>query len=366
MKKSFKTLMIILMMSVLFTGCKSTEEKTEVTAQESSDTADQVEDEKSNNQNSNGDQDTVTEEETTKDTSGQAIDEKAESNEKESEKGTPVEVHGKLSVKGTQLVDVNGNAYQIQGVSTHGINWFPEYVNKEGFQSMRDDWGINCVRLAMYTAESNSYCEGGNKEQLKTLVKQGVDYATELGMYVIIDWHILHDLDPNKYKKDALEFFDEMAELYADYDNVLYEICNEPNGGTSWLQVKAYANEVIPIIKKHDENAVIIVGTPTWSQDVDKAAENPITGYDNIMYALHYYAATHKDDLRKKLAVLHANIGIKVTRNAGYSLEKQPPLFNHCHRHRTKNLYVISSQCYRLQAMKKPFTNLLTYFLTMP
>lgn len=319
MKKSFKTLMIILMMSVLFTGCKSTEEKTEVTAQESSDTADQVEDEKSNNQNTNGNQDTVIEEETTKDTSKQAMDEKAESNEKEgkketnnsdnsildtktdNKKGTPVEVHGKLSVKGTQLVDANGNAYQIQGVSTHGINWFPEYVNKEGFQSMRDDWGINCVRLAMYTAESNSYCEGGNKEQLKTLVKQGVDYATELGMYVIIDWHILHDLDPNKYKKDALEFFDEMAELYANYDNVLYEICNEPNGGTSWSQVKAYANEVIPIIKKHDENAVIIVGTPTWSQDVDIAAADPIEGYDNIMYTIHFYADTHRDNIRQKM-----------------------------------------------------------------
>lgn len=319
MKKSIMTLVIILMMVLLFTGCKSTEEKTEMTTEETSDNVDQVEDEKNSNQNENGNQNSAIEEETTKDTSGQAMDEKAESNEKESEKetnnsdktsvdtktknkkGTPVEVHGKLSVKGTQLVDANGNAYQIQGVSTHGINWFPEYVNKEGFQSMRDDWGINCVRLAMYTAESNSYCEGGNKEQLKTLVKQGVDYATELGMYVIIDWHILHDLDPNKYKKDALEFFDEMAGLYADYDNVLYEICNEPNGGTSWSQVKDYANEVIPVIKKHDENAVIIVGTPTWSQDVDLAAMDPIEGYDNIMYTIHFYADTHRDNIRQKM-----------------------------------------------------------------
>ena len=301
MKKSIMTLVIILMMALLFNGCKSTEEKTEMTTEETSDNVDQVEDEKSSNQDTNGNQDTLKKEEMLKDTSEQDSDEKDEQNGTESEKETPVAVHGKLSVKDTQLVDANGDAYQIQGVSTHGINWFPEYINKEGFQSMRDDWGINCVRIAMYTAESESYCEGGNKEQLKTLVKQGVDYATELGMYVIIDWHILHDLDPNKYKQDAIAFFDEMSELYADYDNVLYEICNEPNGGTSWSQVKDYANEVIPVIKEHDPNAVIIVGTPTWSQDVDLAAMDPIEGYDNIMYTIHFYADTHRDNIRQKM-----------------------------------------------------------------
>ena len=269
--------------------------------EETAENVEQVEDEKNSNQNENGNQDTLKKKEILKDTTEPISDEYDERSGTESEKDTPVEVHGKLSVKGTQLVDANGNAYQIQGASTHGINWFPEYINKEGFQSMRDDWGINCVRIAMYTAEPEGYCEGGNKEQLKALIKQGVDYATELGMYVIIDWHILHDLDPNKYKQDAIEFFDEMAKLYADYDNVLYEICNEPNGGTSWSQVKDYANEVIPVIKEHDPDAVIIVGTPTWSQDVDLAAMDPIEGYDNIMYTIHFYADTHRDDIRQKM-----------------------------------------------------------------
>ena len=94
---------------------------------------------------------------------------------------------------------------------------------------------------------------------------------------------MLHDLDPNKYKADALAFFDEMSAKYADYDNVIYEICNEPNGGTSWDQIKNYANEVIPVIQKNNPDAVIVVGTPNWSQDVDIAAKDPITGYDNIM-----------------------------------------------------------------------------------
>ena len=230
------------------------------------------------------------------------------------ESGTPVGNHGELSVNGTQLVDKNGNPYQLQGVSTHGITWFPEYVNRDSFKTMRDEWGVNCVRLAMYTEEYNGYCSDGNKTDLKNIVNNGVSYATDLGMYVIIDWHILHDNDPTTHKSEAIAFFDEMSAKYADYDNVLYEICNEPNGGTSWSTIKAYAEEVIPVIKANNPNAIIIVGTPTWSQDVDQAAANPITGYTNIMYTLHFYADTHRDDLRNKLKnALNAGLPIMVT-----------------------------------------------------
>jgi len=120
---------------------------------------------------------------------------------------TPYEIHGAISVDGTNIVDKNGEVFQLCGVSTHGIGWFPQYVNKDAFQSVRDDWGANLVRIAMYTAEGAGYCTGGNRDQLKSLVKDGVDYATELGMYAIVDWHILHDLDPNVYKSDAIAFF---------------------------------------------------------------------------------------------------------------------------------------------------------------
>ena len=228
--------------------------------------------------------------------------------------GTPVANHGKLSVDGTQLVDSAGKPYMITGVSTHGLGWFPEYVNMDSFKTLRDEWGANCVRLAMYTAEYNGYCSGGNKESLKTIVKNGVSYATDLGMYVIIDWHILSDNNPNTNKAEAISFFSEMSELYADYDNVIYEICNEPNGGTDWASIKSYALEVIPVIKANNPDAIIIVGTPTWSQDVDLAAADPITGYTNIMYALHFYADTHRDSLRSKMqSALNAGIPIFVS-----------------------------------------------------
>ncbi|MDE6731736.1 MAG: glycoside hydrolase family 5 protein [Oscillospiraceae bacterium] len=201
---------------------------------------------------------------------------------------------------GTDLVDQSGSKMQLYGMSTHGIAWFPDYINYDTFRFLRDDWGANCIRLAMYSGENSGYCTGGDKQWLKGLVNNGVEYATELGMYVIIDWHVLGDRTPMTYKEEAKKFFDEMSSRYADYPNVIYEICNEPNGGTSWSEIAAYANEVIPIIRANSPDSIVIVGTPTWSQEVDKPAANPLQ-FDNVMYALHFYADTHRDGLRNTM-----------------------------------------------------------------
>ena len=207
-----------------------------------------------------------------------------------------------LHVDGTYLVNEAGEHVQLYGMSTHGLSFFPEYVNYDTFATLRNDWGTNCVRLAMYTAEYNGYCISGNenKEALKNLIRNGVQYATDLGMYVIVDWHILSDQDPNVYKEDAKTFFMQMSEEFADHTNVLYEICNEPNGYATWESVKSYAEEVIPCIRQNDEDAVILIGSPTWSQDIDKALANPVNA-DNIMYTLHFYAGTHKEYLRERM-----------------------------------------------------------------
>lgn len=284
---------------------KETEESNDVLLEETENieenSEDNITENKISEENSSVKENNNVEEKTTNEQISESGSTVTASSVAKAEAGTPVANHGKLSVKGTKLVDKNGKPYQIQGVSTHGLGWFPEYVNKDAFKTMRDEWGINCIRLAMYSAEGAGYCTGGNQAELKKTVNNGVSYATELGLYVIIDWHVLQDRDPNTYKKEAIAFFDEMSKKYASYDNVLYEICNEPNSGVDWPTIKKYALEVIPVIKANDPNAIIIVGTPTWSQDVDIAANDPITGFTNIMYTIHFYAETHRDSLRNKM-----------------------------------------------------------------
>ncbi len=219
------------------------------------------------------------------------------------ETGTPFENHGKISIDGVNVVDKNGDPFQLKGVCTHGVGWYPEYLNEGAFKTFRDDWNANIIRLAVYTHEEAGYCTSGTKEQQKKDVKKAVNIATDLGMYVIIDWHVLRENSPLVYEDEATEFFKEMSAEFKDNENVIYEICNEPNGNVQWSEVKEYAERMIPVIRENAKDAIIIVGTPTWSQDVDIASEDPIEGYDNIAYALHFYAATHKENIRNKAKV---------------------------------------------------------------
>ena len=220
---------------------------------------------------------------------------------------SPVATHGKLTVSGTKIIDEHGNAFSLKGISSHGLAWFPEYINEDSFKSLRDDFGINTIRLAMYSNPNDGY-----SKDIHEIVKKGVQYASDLGLYVIIDWHILNDNNPNIYKKEAKEFFIEMATLYKDYPNVLYEICNEPNGNVTWdKDIKPYAEELITEIRKIDNDAIIIVGTPNWSQDVDIVAKDPISNSNNIIYSLHFYAATHKQFLRDKMMTA-LNLGLPI------------------------------------------------------
>ena len=207
---------------------------------------------------------------------------------------TPVSQHGQLSVKNGQLVDKSGKGYQLRGMSTHGLTWFPEFVNESAFKTLRDDWNTNVVRLAMYVDEwGNGQCYMGNKSGSLELLEKGVDICVKLDMYVIIDWHVLNPGDPSKYTNEAKSFFEKVSKRYAKYPNVIYEICNEPNGGASWSgNIKPYAEKIIPVIRKNAPNSVIIVGTPTWSQEIDKPLSDPLS-YKNVMYAFHFYAATH-------------------------------------------------------------------------
>lgn len=87
---------------------------------------------------------------------------------------------GRLKVTGSKLTDAAGNVVQLRGISTHGIAWFPDYINAECFKELHNNFGINVIRLAMYTAEYNGYCTGGDKNYLKNLIDKGVRYATDM------------------------------------------------------------------------------------------------------------------------------------------------------------------------------------------
>ena len=229
--------------------------------------------------------------------------------------GVKMDYYGALSVSDGKLVDSHGKEVQLTGISTHGINWFPEFAAPETIASLRNNFGINVIRLAMYTSDYNGYCVGGsdNQKDLMDKICSAVDAATENDMYVIIDWHTLNDENPNTYKAESIQFFGEMVRKYKGNDNVIYEICNEPNGDTTWSDIKSYAKEVIPVIRNVDSDAVILVGTPEWSSDLESVQDDPLN-FKNIMYTYHFYAASHKDDARAELeSALEAGLPVFIS-----------------------------------------------------
>jgi aryl-phospho-beta-D-glucosidase BglC (GH1 family) len=205
--------------------------------------------------------------------------------------------NGHLCVKGTDLCNENGDTVVLHGMSSHGIQWFPQFLSKNVLSSAAES-GADLFRAAMYTAE-NGYISA---PQLKDTLNDAIDTALSLDMYSIIDWHILSDGNPQQYEAEAKEFFSAEASRYKGNAGVIYEICNEPNGNITWSDnVKPYAEDIISTIRAEDENALIIVGCPQWCQDLESVAADPINA-ENIMYTCHFYAGTHTQWLRDRIA----------------------------------------------------------------
>ena len=242
------------------------------------------------------------------DDSNQKNDENNNLNDNKS-KNNLVSYNGWLKIENNTLVNERKEKIRLKGISTHGLQWYSKYANYDMMKSLKEELGINLFRIAMYT-EENGYIYNKN---LKNKVEEIVENAKKLDMYVIIDWHILSDGDPLIHKEEAKEFFREMSLKYKDYPNVIYEICNEPNGNVTWENnIKPYAEEVIKEIRENSKKSIIIVGTPTWSQEVDKPAKNKIND-EQVMYALHFYSGTHTEWLRERVKEALKDIPIFVS-----------------------------------------------------
>lgn len=209
---------------------------------------------------------------------------------------TVVELHGQLRVEENRIVDQHGKPVALHGMSLFWSQWMDQYYNCDCIKWLRDDWNCTVIRAAM-GIEHDGYLE--NPEQEMKKITTVVDACIELGMYVIVDWH---DHNAHRHLTESVSFFEKLATQYGDTPNLIYEIYNEPEK-VSWDDVvKPYSQAVVSSIRAIDADNIIIVGTPTWSQDVNVAAQNPMDCI-NIVYALHFYAATHKQYLRDRAKV---------------------------------------------------------------
>jgi|SRR5690554_342823 len=226
---------------------------------------------------------------------------------------TAVEHHGQLAVKGNRIVDQQAQPVSLAGPSLFWSNtgWEADkYYNADVVSYIQQQWNAPIIRAAIGAGDNGGMLT--HPEDNIAKAEAVIDAAIEQGMYVILDWHAHHAED---HVDTAIAFFQRFARKYAKHPNIIYEIYNEPLADTDWATViKPYAKKLIAAIRAIDPNNLIIVGTQTWSQDVDKAADDPILGYDHIAYALHFYAGSHKDALRAKAQyALDQGVALMVT-----------------------------------------------------
>ncbi len=216
----------------------------------------------------------------------------------------PVKQHGQLAVKGTRLINKDGEEIVLRGVSFGWHNWHPRFYNREAVKWLADDWNCTVVRASMGVGPRGSYID--RKDWSKEKIEAIIEGAIKSDIYVIIDWHS-HEI----HTGEAKAFFAEMAKKYGKYPHVIYEIFNEPVKD-SWETVKDYSVQLIKTIREVDPDNIILVGSPHWDQDIHLVADDPIKGYENLMYTVHFYAATHKKNLRDR---------------SDYALNKGTPIF---------------------------------------
>jgi endoglucanase len=232
----------------------------------------------------------------------------------------PVKKHGQLKVAGTSLVDNNNNPVVLRGMSFGWHNLWPRFYNAGAVHELVDQWKCTVIRAAMgIELNDNGYLKSPGSSQQK--VEAVVDAAIKEGVYVIIDWH-----DHNIHTEEAVAFFSAMSKKYGSYPNVIYEPFNEPDHET-WPEVKAYMMEVIKAIRANDPDNIILVGCPQWDQSIHLPAADPIIGYGNLMYTVHFYAATHKQWLRDRTdEAMQKGLPIFISECAGMEASGDGPL----------------------------------------
>ena len=199
----------------------------------------------------------------------------------------------RLSVVGNQLVNEQGDTVQLRGISFGWHNWYSRFYNRESVKLHKEQWNADVVRIAIGVSPEDGFLNEPEKgyEAAYALI----DAAIAEGIYVIVDWHcnLIH-------LEESKEFFTTVAHKYRGSSNVMYELFNSPVTYL-WSDIKSYSEELISAIRKIDSEAIIIVNTPQWNQDLDIVARSPIEGYDNLMYSLHFYAASHGEELRTRV-----------------------------------------------------------------
>ncbi|MFW5656303.1 MAG: glycoside hydrolase family 5 protein [Bacteroidota bacterium] len=205
-----------------------------------------------------------------------------------------------LSVKGNKIVNEDGKTMMFHGINVADPDKLAkaEKWEKALFEEVKD-WGANIVRLPIHP---RAWRERGKEDYLK-LLDQAVEWANELELYLIFDWHSIGNLRTELYqhpmynttKKETFEFWKIIADRYKEEPAVaFYELFNEPttanntHGSLTWAEWKEILIDMIVIVKANNPKAIPLVAGFNWAYDLTPLKNDPIM-MDGIAYVSHPY-----------------------------------------------------------------------------
>lgn len=231
---------------------------------------------------------------------------------------SPVLLNGALSVSGSNIVGSDGSPVRLNGIACGWNTEWLQYCNSKTYAFLRDDWGLKAIRIGFTIDQEEGYCmKNGRPDEIYYFVCEQIDACIEAGMYAVVDWHMFGN--PLKRVNEANEFFDKISKKYANVPNVIYEICNEPcddpataKKEDSWSNIKKYANTIIPTIRNNSPEAIVICGSPSYSNDLASVMKDPLK-YDNLVYTDHIYEWHHDTQLPLEKKAVNNGFALLIT-----------------------------------------------------
>ena len=208
--------------------------------------------------------------------------------------------HGKLYKNGKYLVDLEGKQVEIRGIGTHHLLQFKNLHTKECLETLKY-YGINCIRLSAYlktqlfNASNNEYAKGyvDSIAETRAHIEEIVSYCVELGLYVILDWH-MHATNSyaDMYETEAIDFFTYYSDKYKDTPNVFYELANEPYSITA-TELITFISKVRPVILANNPTAIMLCGNA--KEGIETFYTKLVAaGYTDIFVCPHSYGESVK------------------------------------------------------------------------
>ncbi len=206
-----------------------------------------------------------------------------------------------IKVQGNKFITENGQTILFRGMSISD----PDKIERQGhwdkahFEQVKK-MGAMIVRIPVHPVAWRER----TPEKYLELLDQAVEWCTDLGIYIIIDWHSIGNLgmelfqNPmyNTSKPETYQFWKTIASHFKGNNTVaFYEIFNEPTiyrgelGSMSWSEWKKINENIIGLIRAFDTETIPLVAGFDWAYDLSPLRDDPVNA-GGIGYVTHPYS----------------------------------------------------------------------------